>query len=168
MRGENTGKRYILALGEIYRVVEVLRASTKIHKPWLLLTSTDNAGLVGLLGECYSIWSSSGIEDALKSISDPIDFEYDGTIKALLESIKYIHDIDALVLQNHVFSGQKPICHLSALSAGIVPGILISLLSGFNQAIPSHENNHFPLHGFWINCHPLVYWHSRVSMIASN
>nr|POE67500.1 hypothetical protein CFP56_36666 [Quercus suber] len=122
---EPQGKRYILALGEIYRVVEVLRVSTKIHKPRLLLTSTDNAGLVGLLGECYSIWSSSGIEDAVKSISDCIDFEYDGTIKALLESIKYIHDIDALALQNHVFSGQ-PICHLSALSARIVPGILIS------------------------------------------
>ena len=126
MGGENTGKRYILALGEIYRVVEVLQASTKLYKPWIILTSTDTTGLVGLLSECYSIWASSGLEDALKSISDRIDFEYDGTIKELLESIKYIHDIDALALQNHVFSGQQPICHLSALSASIVPGILIS------------------------------------------
>jgi hypothetical protein len=121
--GENTGKRYILALGEIYRVVEVLRASTKLYKPWIILTSMDTTGLVGLLSECYSTWASSGLEDALKSISDRIDFEYDGTIKELLESIKYIHDIDALALQNHFFSGQQPICRLSALSAGIVPGI---------------------------------------------
>jgi hypothetical protein len=119
--GENSGKRYILALGEIYRVVEVLGASTKLYKPWILLSSGDASLLVGLLGECYSIWSSSGLEDALKSISDHIDFEYDGTIKALLESINHIHNIDALALQNHVFSGQ-PMCRLSALTAGTVPG----------------------------------------------
>ncbi|XP_059439592.1 uncharacterized protein LOC132172158 isoform X1 [Corylus avellana] len=118
---EPQGKRYILALGEIYRVVEVLGASTKLYKPWILLSSGDASLLVGLLSECYGIWSSSGLEDALKSISDHIDFEYDGTIKALLESINYIHNIDALALQNHVFSGQ-PMCRLSALTAGTVPG----------------------------------------------
>ncbi|KAF3944434.1 hypothetical protein CMV_029092 [Castanea mollissima] len=146
---EPQGKRYILALGEIYRVVEVLRASTKIHKPWLLLTSTDIAGLVGLLGECYSIWSSSGIEDALKSISDCIDFKYDGTIKALLESIEYIHDIDTLALQNHAFSGQQPICHLSALSASIVPGLSLVVWNG--------EHYFLTLANLWanlINCDP--------------
>ncbi|KAM4119202.1 hypothetical protein ACJW30_03G041600 [Castanea mollissima] len=146
---EPQGKRYILALGEIYRVVEVLRASTKIHKPWLLPTSTDIAGLVGLLGECYSIWSSSGIEDALKSISDCIDFEYDGTIKALLESIEYIHDIDTLALQNHAFSGQQPICHLSALSASIVPGLRLVVWNG--------EHYFLTLANLWanlINCDP--------------
>lgn len=120
--GENSGKRYVLALGEIYRVVEVLGASTKLYKPWIFLSSGDARLLVGRLSECYSIWSSSGLEDALKSISDHIDFEYDGTIKALLESINYIHNIDALALQNHVFSGQ-PMCRLSALTAGTVPGM---------------------------------------------
>lgn len=119
--GENSGKRYILALGEIYRVVEILGASTKLYKPLIFLSSGDASLLLGLLSECYSIWSSSGLEDALKSISDHIDFEYDGTIKELLESINYIHNIDALALQNHVFSGQ-PMCHLSALTAGAVPG----------------------------------------------
>uniref|UniRef100_A0A2N9EVN7 Synergin gamma C-terminal domain-containing protein n=1 Tax=Fagus sylvatica TaxID=28930 RepID=A0A2N9EVN7_FAGSY len=127
---EPQGKRYILALGEIYRVVEVLRASTKLYKPWIILTSMDTTGLVGLLSECYSTWASSGLEDALKSISDRIDFEYDGTIKELLESIKYIHDIDALALQNHFFSGQQPICRLSALSTGIVPGLRLVVWNG--------------------------------------
>ncbi|XP_062143493.1 uncharacterized protein LOC133851183 isoform X3 [Alnus glutinosa] len=126
---EPQGKRYILALGEIYRVVEVLGASAKLYKPWIFLYSGDTNRLVGLLSECYSIWSSSGLEDALESISDHIDFEYDGTIKALLESVNYIHNIDALALQNLVFSGQ-PMCRLSALTAGTVPGLRLVVWNG--------------------------------------
>ncbi|XP_041017283.1 uncharacterized protein LOC121259671 [Juglans microcarpa x Juglans regia] len=126
---EPEGKRCILALGEIYRVVEVLGASTKVYKPWIFSTSGIATGLYGLLSECYSIWASSGLEDALKSISDRIDFQHEGTIKALLESIKFIHDIDAVALQNHVFSGQ-PICRLSALTAGTVPGLKLVVWNG--------------------------------------
>lgn len=101
-------------------MIEVLGASTKLYKPWIFLNS-GATGLYSLLSECYSIWSGSGLEDALKSIRDDIGVEYDETVKALQESIKYIHDIDAVTLQNHIFSDQ-PICRLSALTASAVPG----------------------------------------------
>lgn len=99
----------------------------RVYKPWILLTSRDAASLCHLQRECCNIWSDSGLEDALKSICDHSDITYDGTIKALLESIKYIHDLDEVALQNHVVSGQ-PKCRLSALTAGTVPGAWILTL----------------------------------------
>lgn len=139
---EPQGKQYILALGEIYRVVEVLGASTRLYKPWIFLSSSYAGGLIHLLCECFNIWSSSGLEDALKSIPDLIDFEYDGTVEALLESINYMHNIDALTLQKHVFSGQ-PVCRLSALTAGTVPGL--------GQVVWNGEHYFLTLANLWAN-----------------
>ncbi|KAF2307224.1 hypothetical protein GH714_025556 [Hevea brasiliensis] len=116
------GKKYVLALGEIYRVVEILGSSSKLYKPWILASTTDPMDIFTLLSECSSQWSSSGLEEALHSILNSPDFEYDESLKTLLESIKYIHDLDAHRLYNHVFSGQGPTCHLSALTAGTLPG----------------------------------------------
>ncbi|KAF3454458.1 hypothetical protein FNV43_RR04905 [Rhamnella rubrinervis] len=100
---EPQGRQYIHALGEIYRVVEVLGASAKVYKPWLLLGSADSSGLFALLNECTTLWSSSGLDVALQKISEPIDSDHDRTIKALLESLNHIHDLDALALQNQIF-----------------------------------------------------------------
>lgn len=119
------GIRYIIALGEIYRVVQVIGASAKLYKPWVLLYTVEPVSLFFLLNECTTLWSTSGLDEALQSISEQIDTEFDGTLKELLESMKYIHDLDALVLQNHVFSGNQPLCRLSMLTAGIVPGMWI-------------------------------------------
>ncbi|XP_024027626.1 uncharacterized protein LOC21386024 isoform X1 [Morus notabilis] len=119
---EPQGIRYIIALGEIYRVVQVIGASAKLYKPWVLLYTVEPVSLFFLLNECTTLWSTSGLDEALQSISEQIDTKFDGTLKELLESMKYIHDLDALALQNHVFSGNQPLCRLSMLTAGIVPG----------------------------------------------
>lgn len=103
-------------------MVEVLGASAKLYKLWVLLGSADPTGLFSLLNECAMLWSSSGLDVALQSISEPNDFEHDRTVKALLESLNYIHDLDAQALQNHVFSEKQPTCRLSMLTAGIIPG----------------------------------------------
>ncbi|CAK7340730.1 unnamed protein product [Dovyalis caffra] len=116
------GKNYIIALGEIYRVIEVIGSSARLYKPWLLVNSTESMGLFTLLSECFTIWSSSGLEEALQSISDPAGPDYNGGLTTLIESIKYIHNLDARTLYNHVFCGQGPICRLSVLTAGTVPG----------------------------------------------
>lgn len=118
----STGKQYILALGEIYRIVEVVGSLAKLYKPLMLLSSADPTGMFTLLSECFTLWSSSGLEEAIGSISDLTGFECNVTPKELLESIKYIHDLDAHALHNHVFSGQEPTCRLSLLAAGTVPG----------------------------------------------
>lgn len=70
--------------------------------------------------ECTTLWSSSGLEEALQSLSDSTD-KYD--VQALLGSIQSIHDLDEHELCKQVFSGQESICNLSGASAGSVPGM---------------------------------------------
>ncbi|PON43944.1 hypothetical protein TorRG33x02_332410 [Trema orientale] len=127
---EPRGRQYIIGLAEIYRVVQVLAASSQLYKPWVLLDSEESARLFTLLNECTTLWSTSGLDEALQSISQQFDSEYGATSKALLESMKYMNDLDALALQSHVFSGEQPICRLSMLTAGIVPGIEIVVWDG--------------------------------------
>uniref|UniRef100_A0A2P2JNB7 Uncharacterized protein LOC105134166 n=1 Tax=Rhizophora mucronata TaxID=61149 RepID=A0A2P2JNB7_RHIMU len=120
---ELRGMKYIVALGEIFRVVEILKLSARAYKPWILANHAENLGLTALLNECFTLWSSSGLGEALERISGEEDFGFDERIKALLESIKFIQDIDELTLHSHISSGQNPICRLSALTAGLVPGM---------------------------------------------
>lgn len=117
-----TGRQYIRSIGEVYRAVEVLGCSAKLYKPWVLLCSANAQEMFTLLSECSALWLSSGLEEALLSISDPLDVEYNGTSLELLKSIKHICDLDTLALYNNVFSSQEPTCQLSRLTAGAVRG----------------------------------------------
>ncbi|XP_068317800.1 uncharacterized protein [Pyrus communis] len=130
------GKQYILSLGEIYRVVLVLEASAKLYESWILLHSSDCSSFFSLLNKCSTLWSSSGLDEALKSISDAIDFKYDGTIAELLDSMTYIHHLDAFALQNQVVvNDQEPICSLSLLTAGALPGVKMVTWNGENYLL---------------------------------
>ncbi|XP_062084728.1 uncharacterized protein LOC133790905 isoform X2 [Humulus lupulus] len=124
------GRQYIICLAEIYRVVQVLGVSAELYKPWILLNSEEPVGLFPLLNECSTLWSTSGLDEALQIISQQYDSEFGETLKALLESMKCIDDLDALALQHHVFSGDQPICRLSMLTAGIMPGMKMVVWDG--------------------------------------
>ncbi|XP_039156156.1 uncharacterized protein LOC120287429 [Eucalyptus grandis] len=100
---EKEGKQYVLALGEVYRAVGVLGASAMLYKPWILLNYRDFSGASALLDECTTMWSSSGLEEALQNISDPLEFQYEDSVKALLESIKHVYTLNAGVLQKAIF-----------------------------------------------------------------
>ncbi|KAG5541390.1 hypothetical protein RHGRI_021281 [Rhododendron griersonianum] len=146
---EPRGKGFILTLGEIYRIVAVLGASTKLYKPWILSSSIDSTSIYALLEECYTLWSTSGIQEALEDISDPIDIEYHGTIKALRESIRFIHSHDELTLGNHILNQQASVCRLSLLTSKAVPEIKMVLWNG--------KCYFLPLANLWanlINCDP--------------
>lgn len=143
MLSEPQGKQYIVALGEIYRVVLVIGASTKLYSPWMLLHSSDCSSLFALLNECSTIWSSSGLDYTLRSISDVDDLKYDGTVDALLDSLMSIHHLDAVSLQNHFLSGQQTICSVSLLTAGAVPGI--------KMVMWNEEHCFLTLANLWIN-----------------
>ncbi|GLT90300.1 hypothetical protein SLE2022_082420 [Rubroshorea leprosula] len=80
------GRQYIHALGEIYRVIEVIGLSAKLFKPWILFSSADSIGIFDHLRECSTLWSNSGLQDACQSMSDPVHSD-SGAIKALLDSI---------------------------------------------------------------------------------
>lgn len=125
------GVQYILALGEIYRVAEIIEASAKLHKPWMLSGAIDHKSLCALLNECYSIWLASGLEEALLSIANQNNFELDGISRELVESIKYIHELDEHALQSFVISGEQTTCQLSALPAGFIPGMCTIILTVF-------------------------------------
>ncbi|OIW13036.1 hypothetical protein TanjilG_17596 [Lupinus angustifolius] len=124
------GIRYIRALGETYRVAEIIGASVKLYKPWMLLGPIDPTSLFSLLNECYSIWSGSGLEEAFFSISNQNSFEPDGVSRELVESIKYIHTLDEHSLQSYVISEKETTCQLSALPAGLIPGLKMVTWNG--------------------------------------
>ncbi|KAL1074673.1 hypothetical protein V6Z11_D11G305600 [Gossypium hirsutum] len=116
------GRQYILALGEIYRVVKIVGSlSAKLCKPWILFSSENPTNFPALVRECSSVWSSSGLEEALQNLTDLTDLKYD--VEALLGSIQSIHDPDAHELYKQVFSEQESTCCLSGLTAGAVPGM---------------------------------------------
>ncbi|XP_022965571.1 uncharacterized protein LOC111465430 isoform X2 [Cucurbita maxima] len=123
---EPQGKRYICALGEIYRVVQVLRASVKLYKPWVLLGQVDPSGLISLLNECSDIWSSSGLLEALCKIDGPID------CNGLMRSINFIQNLDEWGLRKHVLLEQQPTCCLSLLNAESIPGLDLVVWNGKN------------------------------------
>ncbi|EOY11361.1 Uncharacterized protein TCM_026571 isoform 1 [Theobroma cacao] len=125
---KSQGRQYILALGEIYRVVKIVESSTKLYKPWIMFSSEHPTNILSLVRECSTLWSSSGLEEALQSLSDPTDLKYD--IEALLGSIQSIHDLDAHELYKQVFSGQESTCCLSGLGAGSVPGMKMVVWDG--------------------------------------
>lgn len=113
-----TGRKFVLALGEIYRVVVVLGASAKLFKPWILSGSIDPPAIYIFLEECHAVWSTSGLKEALSSVSAPTAL--DNT--SLLKSIRHILGLDAFKLQNYVFAEKESRCRLSILTAGVVPG----------------------------------------------
>ncbi|WJX10461.1 hypothetical protein P8452_01182 [Trifolium repens] len=87
------GVQYVHALGEIYRVAEIVRVSAKLHKPWMLSGSIDCTSLFALLDECNSLWLASGLEEALSSISNHNNLDADGISRELVQSIKYIDEL---------------------------------------------------------------------------
>ena len=124
------GVQYIHALGEIYRVAEIIGASTKLYKPWMLSGSKDCTSLYALLNECNSLWLTSGLEEALSSISNHNNIDADGISRELVESIKYIRELDEHALQSYVISGEETMCQLSALPAGCIPGLNLATWNG--------------------------------------
>lgn len=116
------GKRFFLALGEVYRVVSVLGASVRLYKPWILSSSINLRSIHALLEECDHLWSGSGLEQAVQSISDLSGSDYYGTVNALVTSIKCIRETDAVALENDVFGPHEYICLLSGLTPALLPG----------------------------------------------
>ncbi|XP_039029688.1 uncharacterized protein LOC120163962 [Hibiscus syriacus] len=126
---KHQGRQYILALGEIFRVVRIVGSlSSKLYKPWILFSSENHTNFLALVRECFTVWSSSGLEDALQSLTDSTDLKYD--VEGLLGSIRIIHDPDARELYKQVFYGQEPTCCLSGLTAAAVPGLKMVLWDG--------------------------------------
>ncbi|KAK8486409.1 hypothetical protein V6N13_090854 [Hibiscus sabdariffa] len=129
------GRQYILALGEIFRVVRIVGSlSTKLYRPWILFSSENHTNFLALVRECFTVWSSSGLKEAIQSLTYSTDLDYD--VEGLLGSIQIIDDPDAHELYKQVFSGQEPTCCLSGLTAAAVPGMKMVLWDGRHYFAP--------------------------------
>lgn len=113
------GKRYICSLCEIYRVAVIIGASARLYKPWTFV-SLESSNLFARLDECHSVWSSSGLREAVFGISDDFSLEEE---KDILDSLKYTHGLDSVALQNNVFTEQEAVCRLSLLTPRVAPGM---------------------------------------------
>ena len=117
-----TGKTFVIALGEIYRVAVLLGATAKLYKPWILSTPVESSSIYSLLDQCHSSWSASGLEEALAIISDSTPAKGHGSLASLLDSIKYLCDLDAFALQNKLFIQHESLCWLSLMPQTVAPG----------------------------------------------
>lgn len=106
-----SGKLFILTLGEIYRAVVILGAAVKFYKPWILLSGASLEEIYALLEECHSLWSTSGLEEAIPA-------------ESCLEAIRHIRNLDEVAIANEVLSQEESQCGLSLLPPGVVPGVL--------------------------------------------
>ncbi|XP_021742477.1 uncharacterized protein LOC110708611 isoform X2 [Chenopodium quinoa] len=118
---DSRGQQFIQALGEIYKVVEILGLSAKVYKQWILLSpSSDPSQFFSVLFECGALWVNSGLERALQNLSDGIDFQCNESAKTLVTSITNIRDIDVVAVHDRVFREHKSICRLSLLPQEIM------------------------------------------------
>ncbi|KAL9235048.1 hypothetical protein vseg_009848 [Gypsophila vaccaria] len=121
---ESRGRKHVQALGEICKVVELLGLSAKVYEPWTLFSVSESSRFTDLLNECRSLWSNSGLEEALQSLSDDIVIGCGET------SIKTIRDFDVLAMHDCVFGEPKSICRLSLLAQEMLPDLKTALWNG--------------------------------------
>lgn len=119
---DSRGQQFFQALGEIYKIVELLGLSAKVYKPWILLRVSDPSQFFSVLFECGALWANSGLQEALQILSD-VDFRYNETVKTFVASIKKIRDTDVVAVHDSVFFEHKSICQLSLLPQEMIPDL---------------------------------------------
>lgn len=72
------------------------------------------------------LWLSSGLEETLLNhFNRRQGLDRDNSADQLLESIKYIDEVDTFTLHTCITSATSPTCYMSGLNTEIVPGMLI-------------------------------------------
>ncbi|KAM0950993.1 hypothetical protein DsansV1_C04g0047321 [Dioscorea sansibarensis] len=117
------GSQYFVALGEIYHVAEILKASLKLYKPWTLLNEVPSSNIATNLKMCDEAWSKPGLESALETISKMVDLNDTTLAKELLKSIKFIKGLNESALQDRLSGHGKQICRLSLLPTEMIRGL---------------------------------------------
>lgn len=78
--------------------------------------------MLAVLDECVKLWLSSGLVEALLNKFNYQGIDRDDSADQLLESIKYIDEVDAFTLHT---SATSSTCYISGLNTDIVPGTLV-------------------------------------------
>lgn len=118
----SAGQRYFLALGEIYRVVEILSASARLYKPWILVNMADSKDMLRNIDRSAEVWRDSGLKQALEVISNT-SIELKGVSEGLLESINSISKLGEKDLHRRISGDGVQFCRLSLLPLEFLPGL---------------------------------------------
>ncbi|KAF8707108.1 hypothetical protein HU200_030341 [Digitaria exilis] len=121
------GGHYFIALGEIYRVAQILSFSLNCFKPWVLAELGMLSKMLACLDICSNAWIS-GLETALKRVVDT-NLLGASVAKALVESINNIHELEVPKLQNFLPTNEMA-CSLSLLPPSSLPGMKLIMWNG--------------------------------------
>ncbi|CAM0950278.1 unnamed protein product [Alopecurus aequalis] len=121
------GVHCFIALGEIYRVVQILHLSLQYFKPWVLADPGMFSKMSACWDSCTNAWAS-GLETALRIVIDSNHSEA-SVVKALLETIISISELEVANLQNCLANNEST-CQLTLLPTGLVPGMKVILWNG--------------------------------------
>lgn len=121
------GGDYFIALGEIYRVAQILYLSLQCFKPWVLADPGMLSKIMACLDRCSDAWTSC-LETALKRVIDSNRLDA-SVAKALMESINNIKELELPSLQNFLPTNEMT-CRLSLLPPSAVPGMKLIMWNG--------------------------------------
>ncbi|ONM42279.1 hypothetical protein ZEAMMB73_Zm00001d044696 [Zea mays] len=121
------GGHYFIALGEIYRVAQILYLSLQRFKPWVLADPGMLSKMLSCLDSCTYAWTS-GLETALKMVIDSSHID-SSLAKALMESIKNITKLEVPNLQKNIPNNEMQ-CRLTLLPSSLLPGLNLVIWNG--------------------------------------
>uniref|UniRef100_A0ACD5YHQ1 Uncharacterized protein n=1 Tax=Avena sativa TaxID=4498 RepID=A0ACD5YHQ1_AVESA len=121
------GVHCFIALGEIYRVAQILHLSLQYFKPWVLADPGMFSKMSACWDSCTTAWTS-GLETALRIVIDSNHLEA-SVVKALLETIINISELEVANLQNSLANSELT-CQLTLLPTGLVPGVKVIVWNG--------------------------------------
>uniref|UniRef100_A0A0D9XWW3 Synergin gamma C-terminal domain-containing protein n=1 Tax=Leersia perrieri TaxID=77586 RepID=A0A0D9XWW3_9ORYZ len=121
------GGHYFIALGEVYRVAQILRLSLQTFKPWVLADPGMLSKMLVCSDGCLHAWTS-GLGEALRMVIDSKNLDAP-VAKVLLESIIKISGIEVVNLQSFL-PNSKMTCRLTLLPTTLVPGMEVIIWDG--------------------------------------
>uniref|UniRef100_A0A0E0MJL3 Synergin gamma C-terminal domain-containing protein n=1 Tax=Oryza punctata TaxID=4537 RepID=A0A0E0MJL3_ORYPU len=121
------GVQFFIALGEIYRVAQVLNLSMQSFKPWVLADPGMLSKMLVCWNGCKNAWTN-GLETALRMVVERNNL--DALIaEVLLESIVDINEIEVASLRCSL-PKSKTTCRLTLLPTNLAPGMEVVIWDG--------------------------------------
>uniref|UniRef100_A0A0D9XP24 Synergin gamma C-terminal domain-containing protein n=1 Tax=Leersia perrieri TaxID=77586 RepID=A0A0D9XP24_9ORYZ len=121
------GAHCFIALGEIYRVAQILHLSLQSFKPWVLADPGMLSKMLVCWNNCINSWTS-GLGTALALVVDSSNSDAP-VATVLLQSIINIDEIEVANLQSSPPSDRMT-CKLTLLPTSLVPGMEVVIWDG--------------------------------------
>nr|CBX25393.1 hypothetical_protein [Oryza brachyantha] len=118
--------RFFIALGEIYRVAQILNLSLQSFKPWVLATPGMLSKMMVCWDGCMNAWTNC-LGTALRMVVDSNNLDAP-VAKVVLESIININKIEVASLR--FLPNSKMTCRLTLLPTNLVPGMEVIIWDG--------------------------------------